>query len=118
MAVWREGQRFIEGKDHNTLDGELRKPFVIDRLYVKGASKKLGVVVVLDFGRGHSLLLGTLNEDDPWFVKSWIESHLKGIRVNVMVGNTGQLIKYEDALPDSLPAWLADHGHKHNNSER
>lgn len=88
--VWREGKRLSK-----TLDeiGELKnnRRYSIDKRYVHRVSSKLGVVVALSARNGREVVLGTLDEYNPRIVRSWMESIVDGIDIEVSVLGTDTL---------------------------
>jgi hypothetical protein len=93
-SVWREGKRLSDrlddhGKTHNG------KRYAIDRKYIHRVSTKLGVVVALSVKNGREVVLGTLDEYNPRRVRSWMESLVEGIDIEVSVLGTGTLDEYE-----------------------
>ncbi|MCK4977114.1 MAG: transposase family protein [Anaerolineales bacterium] len=93
-SVWREGKRLSERQDDRSesLNG---KRYSIDRNYVHRVSTKLGVVVALSAKDGREVVLGTLDEYNPRGVKSWMESLIEGIDIEISVLGTGTLDEYE-----------------------
>ncbi len=99
MTVWREGQQFL---DPNPDRPGWHRRFSLDHEYVHGVSKKLGVVIVVDFGQDHALVLGTLDEYDPQVVKSWLATRLQDWRVEIIVANTAILSEYNTLISGSV----------------
>ena len=99
MTVWRAGQNLLAqpGNAHNA---RLNGRYSIDRVYVHKISSKLGVVVALDLGQGKSMVLGTLAEGDPWKVKSWLESVIGDMEIEVTVMETGVLRDFRARDPN------------------
>ncbi len=96
-TVWREGKQLaglMDGQDGS----KALKKYAVDRTYIHRVSTKLGVVVALTVEGGKSSVLGTLDEYNPRVVKSWLESLIQDIDVQVSVLGTGTL----DGYPQSL----------------
>ena len=89
-TVWREGHNLI-AQMQAMENSEGVKRFSIDRIYIHKISTKLGVVVALSMGSAKRLILGTIDELNPSIVKSWIESLISDIQVDVAVLETASL---------------------------
>jgi DNA-directed RNA polymerase subunit RPC12/RpoP len=103
MSVWREGQNvaanFIQDDDESKNNGDkydFYKPrkYAVDRKYIHRLSTKFGVVVAMDAGNGKKVVLGTLDEFNPWKVKSWMESLVSDVEVEISIMETGTLDGY------------------------
>lgn len=88
--VWREGRRLTEMLDE-TGDSNNCRRYSIDKKYVHKVSTKLGVVVALSAKNGREVVLGTLDEYNPRVVRSWMESLVDGIDIEVSVLGTNTL---------------------------
>ena len=88
MTVWRDGQEISRQLDEssNTLGR-----YTLDRYFLPGISKKLGVVLALDLGTGRSAILGTLNEYDPRRVIAWLKPQLRELNIQVELVATSML---------------------------
>jgi DNA-directed RNA polymerase subunit RPC12/RpoP len=89
-TVWREGQELVKRlncrKPHNHI-----QRFSIDRNYIHKVSSKSGVIVAVDFGLGNYKILGTLNEQNPLSVKSWLQPLIQDTNIRVMELGTEKL---------------------------
>lgn len=92
-SVWREGQRIAEliQESEPSKNG---KKYAIDRSYIHRVRTKIGVVVALEVADGAAAVLGTLDEFNPKLVKSWMESIIQGVDIDVSVLDTGTLDHY------------------------
>lgn len=88
--VWREGKRLSETLDEIG-ESKNNKRYSIDKRYVHRVSTKLGVVVALSARNGREVVLGTLDEYNPRIVRSWMESIVDGIDIEVSVLGTDTL---------------------------
>lgn len=94
MAVWRNAQELSELMKARGDDGRCQR-YLINRLYVPGASRKLGVVLVVDVGRGNAVILGVLDEYNPLSVKAWLEPLVADFAIEVALLGTGQLNQFK-----------------------
>lgn len=103
MSVWREGQNVAanfaldedEGRDYGKkYDFYKTRKYAIDRKYIHRISNKFGVVVAVDAGNGKKVVLGTLDEFNPWKVKSWMEKLVSDVEVEISIMETGTLDGY------------------------
>jgi DNA-directed RNA polymerase subunit RPC12/RpoP len=90
MAVWREAQELSERMNASG-GGQPWQRYLIDRVYVPAASRKLGVVLALDAGQGKPVILGILDEHNPQAVKAWLEPLVADFAIEVRLLGTGQL---------------------------
>jgi hypothetical protein len=72
----------------------LRKYFV-DTDYIHNVSNKLGLVVMVELGYAGYRVIGVVDEHNPRIVKSWLESLVKDINIEVLLHGTGKLAKEE-----------------------
>ena len=100
-TVWREGKRLAGVLDALEATNNGRR-YSIDKNYVHKVSTKLGVVVALSAKNGREVVLGTLDEHNPRVVKSWMESLVDGIEIEVSVSGTDTLNDYESTELGSL----------------
>ena len=103
MSVWREGQNVaanfrLDGEDQPCSDGnydfQQTRKYAVDRKYIHRISNKFGVVVAMEAGSGKRVVLGTLDEFNPWKVKTWMESLVCGVEVEISIMETGTLDGY------------------------
>jgi hypothetical protein len=89
-TVWREGQALaakLQGRKLNNY----RKKYTIDPNYVHQVSSNLGVVIAVDVGSGQYAILGTLDEDNPHSVQSWLKPLIKNAEIEILQLQTGKL---------------------------
>lgn len=89
-TVWREGQEIVALLDGKKLQNHIQR-FRIDKNYIHRVSSKFGVVVAVDFGGGKYTILGTLNEQDPGIVISWLQPLIEDVNIRVLQLGTGKL---------------------------
>lgn len=89
-TVWREGQALAAKLNGRKLYN-YRKTYTIDQNYVHQVSSNLGVVIAVDIGDGQYAILGTLDEDNPQSVKSWLRPLIKNAEIEILQLQTGKL---------------------------
>jgi len=91
-TVWREGKKIINQIE--TWESSKRRTFTIDPDYFHKISTRIGVAIALDLGQDRCAVLGTLDEHNPRVVKSWLESLISNMNVEISVLKTGSLDHY------------------------
>lgn len=89
-TVWREGQA-LAAKLQGRKIYNYRKTYTIDQNYVHQVSSNLGVVVAVDIGDGQYEILGTLDEDNPHSVQSWLKPLIQNAEIEILQLGTGKL---------------------------
>lgn len=87
MTVWREGRELARQLQERQAE-DIARVYTIDQEYMHGISSRLGVVLVLDAGRGKQVVLGTLDEHNPRQVKKWLEQLTQDVDFQLSIVNT------------------------------
>jgi len=93
-TVWRESQALIGKINTQQMITTCDQFFTIDINYIQNVSQKFGVVLALGLGNDRYIILGTLNERNPFSVISWLQPLLgdSGIRVSNLETGTLQFM--------------------------
>ncbi|MEJ2263219.1 MAG: hypothetical protein P8X95_07220 [Anaerolineales bacterium] len=89
-TVWRDRQRLLDNVDTRS-EEDSSKRYALDTNFVLNISPKLGIVVVIDLGDGKREILGTIDEFNPRNIKSWLESVVDDVNIEVIQLNTNYL---------------------------
>jgi hypothetical protein len=87
-TVWRDGRELI---DQLKKEQNLLRQYSVDTHYIHNISNKLGVVVMVELGHGEYRVIGVVDEHNPRVVKSWLESLVRDINIEVLVHGTNKL---------------------------
>jgi hypothetical protein len=87
MTVWRDGHELVSLLSETpTPDRPSR--YLIDKLFLKNKSRGIGTSIVLDMGKGKTVVLGKIDEVNPRIVLSWLEPFIKDLDVHVSLFGT------------------------------
>lgn len=87
-TIWRDGRELLAQFKGRT---KLLRRYSVDTKYIHSVSNKLGVVVVVELKHGDYKVLGVVDEYNPRTVKSWLESIVRDINIEVSLHGTGIL---------------------------
>jgi DNA-directed RNA polymerase subunit RPC12/RpoP len=90
VTIWRHGQELIASICDQEDDYPARR-FTMDKDFVRHISPKLGVVILVELGKGRYEVLGTVDEFNPREVRSWLEPLLKDTNIQVSCLDTSIL---------------------------
>jgi DNA-directed RNA polymerase subunit RPC12/RpoP len=90
VTVWRHGQEMLASNCDQEINYPARK-YSLDKDFVRHVSPRLGVVILVDLGKGRYEVLGTVDEFNPREVQSWLEPLLKDTDIQVSCLDTGIL---------------------------
>ncbi len=76
-------------KDQDESDSSQR--YSLDTEFFLDYSPKLGIVVVIDLGDGKREVLGTVDEFNPRRIKTWLETMVDEVNIEVLQLSTGYL---------------------------
>jgi transposase-like protein len=98
MTVWREGNELVKQMRENNREYILQR-YSLDRQYLPRVSQRLGVVVAIDLGLGKRNVIGTIDEDNPRVVKSYLETLIadKAIAVRILDTNLFEQVRLSDS---------------------
>ena len=91
-TIWRDRKKLLkklEDQKENDPDSVIR--YSLDTEFFMGISPKLGIVVVIDFGDGKREILGTIDEFNPRRIKTWLETMVDDVNIEVLQLGTGYL---------------------------
>ena len=89
-TIWREGQEVtsqLAGKRIN----KLRQEYRIDKTYIHKISNNFGLVLAIDLCDGDYIIVGTLNENNPAFVTSWLRPLVRDTNIEIAQFGTDRL---------------------------
>jgi DNA-directed RNA polymerase subunit RPC12/RpoP len=89
-TVWREGQEVTAQLDGKRIN-KLRQEYRIDKSYVHKVSNNFGLVLAVDLSDGDYIIVGTLNENNPSFVTSWLKPLVRDTNIEITQFGTDRL---------------------------
>ncbi len=86
MSVWRDIQEQAE-QTRKRLSRQSVRVLGVDGLYPLGWGKKQPVIVAVDLGTGHPIVVGQVDEANPQAVRRFLEPLVKDLGVSVIVSD-------------------------------
>lgn len=89
-TIWRDGKEILAQVNGIQKINPCKK-YSLNKIFLNGVISKLGVMIAIDLGDGNTEILGTLDEHNPVQIKSWLESLVKDVGIEIVQLNTGEL---------------------------
>jgi transposase-like protein len=89
-SVWRESQEISSGLGGKRIN-QLRSGYRIDKTYIHRVSNNFGIVLAVDLCEDEYIIVGTLNESNPAYVKSWLRPLVQDTNIKIRQYGTDRL---------------------------
>lgn len=89
-TVWRDRKKLIERAQEQD-DSNSDQRYSLDTEFYLDYSPKLGIVVAIDLGDGKREILGTVDEFNPRRIKTWLETMVDEVNIEILQLGTGYL---------------------------
>lgn len=89
-TVWRDRKKLMEQVETQD-DPDSGQRYALDTEFYLDYSPKLGIVVAIDLGDGRREILGTVDEFNPRRIKTWLETMVDEVNIEILQLGTGYL---------------------------
>ena len=101
-TIWRDRKKLL-GCMENQQESDSSRRYSLDTDFYLNFSPRLGIVVAVDLGDGKREILGTIDEYNPRSLKTWLETMVDDVNIEILQLGTGYLYQQRLSSNQEVP---------------